>query len=498
MIMRYYFKDNRLCSDNHTPKYLHECDVLVIGAGTAGSIAAIAAARLGYRVICADKQKAPGGMGTFACVYDYYYGGSCDIAEQINDKAAADERFCGTLVYDDEKSVNGSAKMLGIIEEFMSDGVGFAPDCRVYAVYFDGCKIDGVCFISADGLCDIKARAVIDTTGAAAKLCGCKTLSFKNRMKASKSCAVMRDGVLRGEWSNIGVLSSERHERSRQLLAAAANPPLLHDETAGLIRFVGSGIGEREAENIAAKTVASGYDLLQKRDDAAFVGIAPFDNAGCDIASETPFLQNWQIAAGLSCYGVEYAVPKGSMLVNEADNLILAGRIIGLDHASASAVRMKGDMEQCGKAAAYIADKMLDNKQGFSPIGFDGAKLYSMIKQDGKLVETVLPQNQAEFTENICSDYPEAAYFAVIKGGADGEFCRLAEKLLGSEDELLRQRCAIACAMFSIAAAKPILQQIVADGRKVIARPRANYHFGWYNGSDLCDYDKAKALLERY
>ena len=71
MIMRYYFKDNRLCSDNHAPKYLHECDVLVIGAGTAGSIAAIAAAKLGYRVICADKQKAPGGMGTFACVYDY-------------------------------------------------------------------------------------------------------------------------------------------------------------------------------------------------------------------------------------------------------------------------------------------------------------------------------------------------------------------------------------------------------------------------------------------
>ncbi|MGN0115672.1 MAG: FAD-dependent oxidoreductase [Acutalibacteraceae bacterium] len=498
MITRYYFKDNRLCSDNHAPKYLHECDVLVIGAGTAGSIAAIAAARLGYRVICADKQKAPGGMGTFACVYDYYYGGSCDIAEQINEKATADDRFCATLVYDDEKSVNGSAKMLGIIDEFMSEGVGFAPDCRVYAVYSDGGRIDGICFISADGLCDIKARAVIDTTGAVAKLCGCKTNGNQNRMKASKCCAVMRDGTLRGEWSNIGVLSGERYERSRQLLEAAANPPLLHDETAGLIRFVGSEIGERESENIGAKTVASGYDLLQKRNDAAFVGIAPFDNAGCDIALETPFLQNWQIAAGLSCYGVSYAVPKTAMLVNEADNLILAGKIIGLDHSAASAVRMKGDMEQCGKAAAEIADEMLDNKQGFSPIEFDGAALYSMIKQDGVLVETVLPQTQAEFIENICSDYPEAAYFAVLKGGESGEFCKYAQNLLNSDNELLRERCAIACAMFGIAAAKPILQQIIEGGRKVIARPRANYHFGWYNGSNLCDYDKAKALLARY
>lgn len=497
-MMRYYFKESRLCSDAHPPKYLHKCDVLVIGAGTAGSIAAITAARLGYRVICADKMKAPGGMGTFACVYDYYYGGKCDIAEEINEKALSDERFCNTLIYKQEKSVNGSAKMLKIIDEFKDNGVGFAPDCRVYATYSDGAKIDGVCFISADGLCDIKARVVIDTTGAVAKLCGCKTTVGKNRMKASKSCAVMRDGTLRGEWSNIGILSDERYERSRQMLAASANSPLLHDETAGLIRFVGSEIGEREGENIVAKTVASGYDLLQKRDDAAFVGIAPFDNAGCDMKTETPFLQNWQIAAGLCCHGVSFGVPKSAMLVNEADNLILSGKIIGLDHAAASAVRMKGDMEQCGKAAAEIADEMLNDNHGFSPIEFNGAALYSMIKQDGELVETPLPQNEAEFIGNICSDYPEAAYFAVLKGGELGKFCKLAKKLLDSGNELLRQRCAIACAMFDIAAAKPILQQIVADGRNVIKRARANYHFSWYNGVDLCDYDKAKALLERY
>ena len=495
---RFYFKENRLCTDSHAPKYLHECDILVVGAGTAGSIAAIAAARLGYSVICADKMKAPGGMGTFACVYDYYYGGRCDIAEKINEKATADERFCGTLLYDDEQSVNGSAKMHGIIDEFMACGVGFAPDCRVYAVYSDGGRVDGVCFISADGLCDIKARAVIDTTGAVARLCGCKQSGGKNRMKASKSCAVMRDGVLRGEWNDIGELSDERFARSKQLLFASANPPLLHDETAGLIRFVGSLVGERESGGIAAKTVASGYDLLQKRDDAAFVGIAPFDNAGCDITAETQFLQNWQTAAGLGCHGVSFGVPKSTMLVNEADNLIIAGKVIGLDHSAASAVRMKGDMEQCGKAAAEIADEMLDDKCGFTPIEFDGAQLYSMIKQDGELVSIALPQNESDFAENICSDYPEAAYFAVLKGGEDGEYYKFAENALCGDNGLLRQRCAIACAMFCCAAAKPILEEIVANGRKSIERPRADYHFCWYNGSDLCDYDKAKALLKRY
>lgn len=495
--MRYYFKEKRLCSDSHAPKYLHECDILVIGAGTAGSIAAIAAAMLGYKVICADKMKAPGGMGTFGCVYDYYYGGKCDIAEEINEKAMNDERFCGTLLYDGEKSVNGSAKMIKIIDEFMRLGIGFAPDCRVYAAYMDGRKIEGAGFISADGLCDIKADVVIDTTGGMAKLCGCRTLDGKNHMKASKCHAVMRDDVLRGEWSDIGELSDDRYERSRQILAAAAKP-LQHDETGGSIRYIGSETGEREGDNIAAKTVVNGYDLLQKRDDAAFIGIAPFDNAGCDNACETPFLQNWQIAAGLGCHGVSFAVPKDAMLVNEARNLILAGRIIGLDHSAACAVRMKGDMEQCGKAAAEIADEMLDNKQGFEPLKFDGAKLYSMIKQDGELIETLPLQNESEFIENICSDYPESAYFAVLKGGCDGEFCKYAQNGLGSDNVLLRRRCAIACAMFDIKAAQPILAEIIEGGREIIERPRANYHFEWYNGSDLCDYDKARVLLERY
>lgn len=488
--MRYYFKDNRLCSDKHEPKYLHECDVLVIGAGTAGSIAAIAAADLGYTVICADKMKAPGGAGVSACVYDYYYGGRCDIAEEINKKAVCDSRFCSTLLHDDEDSVNGSAKMIKIIDEFMRLGIGFAPDCCIYALYREESKIDGVSFISADGLCDIKARVIIDTTGTAAKLCGCKTVGVNNRMKASKSCAVTENGILRGVFGDIDKLSDERYERSKQILEAAARQPFLHDETAGHIKQIGSALGEREGDNIAAKTVADGFDILQERDDAAFIGTAPFDNAGCNIEDEPRFLQNWSVAAGLERYGVSFAVPKSSMLVNEADNLILAGKVIGLDHSAVCVVRMKGDMEQCGKAAAFIADEKLDNKRGFAPLKFDGASLYFANEQDGKLIETKLPQNEEEFIANICSDYPEAAYFAVLKSGRDGEYCKYAENQLGSKDELLRQRCAIACAMFGIAAAKPILEQITLKDRKVIKRNREN--------SDLCDYDKAKALLRRY
>ena len=66
-----------------------DCDVLVIGLGTAGVMAAIAAAKQGCRVIGADAAPLAGGVGTAACVWDYYYGARGGLYREINRKADA-------------------------------------------------------------------------------------------------------------------------------------------------------------------------------------------------------------------------------------------------------------------------------------------------------------------------------------------------------------------------------------------------------------------------
>src|SRR5690606_3504355 len=50
------------------------CDVLVAGSGTAGTVAAIAAARSGGRVCAIDQAPFPGGVGTGGGIVSYYGG----------------------------------------------------------------------------------------------------------------------------------------------------------------------------------------------------------------------------------------------------------------------------------------------------------------------------------------------------------------------------------------------------------------------------------------
>ena len=52
-------------------KVVHSCDVLVCGGGFAGISAALAAARLGKRVILLEKQFMLGGLGTAGLITIY-------------------------------------------------------------------------------------------------------------------------------------------------------------------------------------------------------------------------------------------------------------------------------------------------------------------------------------------------------------------------------------------------------------------------------------------
>ena len=61
-------------------------DILVVGLGTAGALSAIAAARKGASVIGVDRTAFLGGLGTAACIYDYYYGTQGGIVIPINEE----------------------------------------------------------------------------------------------------------------------------------------------------------------------------------------------------------------------------------------------------------------------------------------------------------------------------------------------------------------------------------------------------------------------------
>ena len=98
-----------------------DCDVLVVGAGTAGAPAAISAARAGARTVVCEWTYRCGGLTTDGMIGDYWYGNVCGFTSEIDEghrklganfnqtkdewfrreaRRAGAEILCGTLVTD--------------------------------------------------------------------------------------------------------------------------------------------------------------------------------------------------------------------------------------------------------------------------------------------------------------------------------------------------------------------------------------------------------------
>lgn len=63
-----------------------ECDVCVVGLGTAGSVCAIAAAKSGLNTIGVEKSKKVGGLCVNGGVCSYFYGNKVGLCRELIDE----------------------------------------------------------------------------------------------------------------------------------------------------------------------------------------------------------------------------------------------------------------------------------------------------------------------------------------------------------------------------------------------------------------------------
>lgn len=107
-------------------------------------------------------------------------------------------------------------------------------------------------------------------------------------------------------------------------------------------------IGIRESRHPQAKYVLTSDDLVNevKFDNSIAVGGYPIDIHSPDGgATDSVHLRDEGI----------YYIPVDSLLVNEADNLILAGRSIGADHHASAAIRVTPIAMAIGQGAGTLA-----------------------------------------------------------------------------------------------------------------------------------------------
>ena len=124
-----------------------QCDVCVVGAGTAGAIAAIAAAKRGHSVIVCDSAPIAGGSATAACVWDYYYGSDGGLYCEVNAEAdsLSDIYLRSTSGQPGSKrSYTTAQKSLALAKFFDKYNIKAFYSSRVTDVFVDSNKVCGV------------------------------------------------------------------------------------------------------------------------------------------------------------------------------------------------------------------------------------------------------------------------------------------------------------------------------------------------------------------
>ncbi|MDF2722556.1 MAG: hypothetical protein K0Q59_2231 [Paenibacillus sp.] len=465
-------------------------DVLVVGLGTAGAFAAIAAARKGLRVLGIDRHTCMGGTGTAGAVVGYYFGSRGGLFETIDEQSRAMEKH----VYTPSYGVNAEGKQYVLEQEALSAGVTIRYDTTVVSVLMDGKKVTGAeCFSPDLGVYTVNAKVVIDSTGNAdvCRLAGCELRAgrqFDGQPQPFSNAMFRLDGErVRAFYTDSGYVFPENPDSmSSAIVESALLSTHLRERYEEQNRFLrlAPQLGVRESQFIIGEEDVTLDTFLQENysHEPLFMAYSNLDNHSKDVAFESRLQKDWTVAASL--WGLKFTVPipLGALIPKGYDGLLVSGRCLAVDHDMASCVRMKRDMQKSGEGAAYAAYLAI---QGNIPLrNVPYIELAKLMRESGCLSERdevyfehrVSNEHQgsnppirwvddvAEIKEQLSGVKPGVAIWSARRIG-DSIKPQLLQWLNEEGDDAvhLRKHTAMALALMDAPEAAPVLREIVKE-----------------------------------
>lgn len=507
-----------------------DCDVLVIGLGTAGVMAAIAAAKQGCRVIGADAAPLAGGVGTAACVWDYYYGARGGLYREINRKA--DALLAGGVYLSTARegisTYPTSVKSLALEDTLDALGVIRYYGTAVTAVYTEDGRLCGAELFGERNFVRIRASVVIDgADGAVCRLLGLPALPGRksdNRTARFARTVAMRDGEGRlcGAWHQGDALPQDAgtEEISARFLRWSAKPPCYADRFDRGNRLLGLGCitGIREAACYVTEKIYTFSDWLEgkRSEKVAFYALSQLDNSCADVWNEDDDFVDWHTLCNMNPYAFSVGISPCLLMAKGIDNLLLAGKHIGTGHILTSGVRMRSDMEKLGEAAGVLAALCVSNRCSAKTVAelhfpayrellaqsgcFDADNDRGIcdlnLPDRGMWRTCVLPRTAQELKESLSGITPSLGLLAVrlhrvpIDDGV--------ATWLTAENRLLRENTAVALGMLGDCRALPVLRNILRGDTERYIRYWDEFRYGWHATTDLCNFIKAACLLARF
>lgn len=399
-------------------KVRRDTDVLVIGGGVSGTMAAIAAARKGVRVTLVERGGCLGGTWTAALV------------GMTLDSAGKEGLLHEFLTLAEHEKLQGTATIFEIqkyvLEKLCEEsGVEILFHSQICEVRTEGRQITETRVITKSGLIDVHAKIVIDATGDGdvAAMAGCsfaygresdgkaqpmsmialvsglseraqEYISFpdqpfwdaRNRLRElfdsigapySIGCPSIQplcgDIYILSANQEYGKCGSDVDELTEATLHARSEIYRLVSalrkgapDIFGSLFLVNTPecIGVREGRRIRGRYTVTLDDMIagRRHEDAVclvryWVDIHSLENDG---------------GKGFTDEGIKmqpYEIPFRALLPEDMDNLVLAGRCISGDFYAHASYRVAGDMAPVGEAAGVMAAKAVA----------EGRRIYELI-----------------------------------------------------------------------------------------------------------------------
>lgn len=368
-------------------------DVLVVGGGTAGCTAAIAAAEEGARVVLLEQDYGLGGAGVRAGVHLYWYGSCGGLQDEIDRLTTETEQLFGSPIV----GFHPDAKRAVLSRLVIERGVDVRLGAAVYEVLQEDGRVLGVRALSDQGLIEVRAAVTVDASGDADVAAAAGGAWASGRAEDGVAhCysliprVVMRDGKVYHLNFDGGWVDTEdpwdvsrAYGQGRQHIF-----DLLTDEEASTFAYmfaVAPQIGVRESRRIAGDYTVTFDDLLNNRRFADTVSCCytHYDNHAADLGNESLASQIYTMVMSLNRHSLRAAVPFRAMLPAGLDGVIVAGRPISMERDAAMGIRMQRDMHKLGDAAGVAA--ALCAQSGVNPRQLDVARLQRRLLERGVL-----------------------------------------------------------------------------------------------------------------
>lgn len=355
--------------------------VLVIGGGTAGCVAALAAAGEGAAVILVESDSALGGVATRGGIHRYYYGSPGGLQETIDRRTEETAKVFGG----ETKGFHPDAKRVVLAEMCAEYGVEVYLDSVVYEVLMEESDVTGVRVLTPEGKLDIQAEITIDCTGNASlvRMAGGGLRYGRELDGIYHNYSLIPRRVYEGQigYDNLDagwVDPYDPWDVSRAFIHG--RKWIMEDYAAGSRYFaVSSMLGVREGGFINGDAIITMDDYIEDTPSPEIISrsFSHLDNHGFDTGNESEFSQLWISVLGLFVKGLWCDIPYGSLLPQGLENLLVGGRSLSVERDVGMGVRMQKDMHKAGEAAGTAA--ALSIRNGCSPRNLDRSALQARL-----------------------------------------------------------------------------------------------------------------------